>query len=57
MNGKFRNKSCPCGKMDSQGKPIKYKKCCGKPGAKSNVLGQFINVNKINIEMLKQKEE
>jgi len=25
-----RNEPCPCGKKDSSGKPLKYKKCCGK---------------------------
>jgi len=25
-----RNDPCPCGAKDSSGKPIKYKKCCGK---------------------------
>ncbi len=25
-----RNDPCPCGKKDSRGKPIKYKRCCGK---------------------------
>ena len=25
-----RNDSCPCGKLKSDGQPIKYKKCCGK---------------------------
>lgn len=25
-----RNDPCPCGKKDDSGKPIKYKKCCGK---------------------------
>lgn len=24
-----RNSPCPCGKLDKDGKPIKYKKCCG----------------------------
>lgn len=24
-----RNSPCPCGKLDMDGKPIKYKKCCG----------------------------
>jgi len=25
-----RNEPCPCGATNDQGKPIKYKKCCGK---------------------------
>jgi predicted aspartyl protease len=25
-----RNDPCPCGKVDSSGKPMKFKKCCGK---------------------------
>lgn len=25
-----RNDPCPCGKADTNGKPLKYKKCCGK---------------------------
>jgi peptide deformylase len=25
-----RNDPCTCGKLDSQGRPLKYKKCCGK---------------------------
>ncbi|MDP2938567.1 MAG: preprotein translocase subunit SecA [Candidatus Omnitrophota bacterium] len=25
-----RNDPCPCGKTDANGKPIKYKKCCGR---------------------------
>lgn len=25
-----RNAPCPCGKKDENGKPVKYKKCCGK---------------------------
>jgi len=25
-----RNDPCPCGKASSNGKPLKYKKCCGK---------------------------
>ena len=25
-----RNDPCPCGKKDAAGKPLKYKKCCGK---------------------------
>jgi len=25
-----RNSPCPCGAKDSAGKPIKFKKCCGK---------------------------
>lgn len=25
-----RNDPCPCGKMDARGRPIKFKKCCGK---------------------------
>ncbi|MFA5188963.1 MAG: preprotein translocase subunit SecA [Patescibacteria group bacterium] len=25
-----RNEPCPCGKKDENGKPLKYKKCCGK---------------------------
>jgi len=30
-SGKVRpNDKCPCGKIDSFGKAIKYKKCCGK---------------------------
>jgi len=28
--GVVRNDPCPCGKKDSSGKPIKFKKCCGK---------------------------
>lgn len=25
-----RNQPCPCGKLNSNNKPLKYKKCCGK---------------------------
>lgn len=25
-----RNDPCPCGATDENGKPLKYKKCCGK---------------------------
>lgn len=25
-----RNDPCPCGKRDENGKPVKFKKCCGK---------------------------
>jgi peptide deformylase len=25
-----RNDPCPCGQVDEKGKPVKYKKCCGK---------------------------
>ena len=25
-----RNEACPCGKLDANGKPIKFKKCCGR---------------------------
>jgi len=25
-----RNDPCPCGKTNAKGKPVKYKKCCGK---------------------------
>ncbi len=25
-----RNDPCPCGKLDANGKPLKFKKCCGK---------------------------
>ena len=25
-----RNDPCPCGATDESGKPLKYKKCCGK---------------------------
>jgi len=25
-----RNEPCPCGKKDENGKPLKYKKCCGQ---------------------------
>jgi len=25
-----RNDPCPCGAKDANGRPIKYKKCCGK---------------------------
>jgi uncharacterized protein YecA (UPF0149 family) len=25
-----RNQPCPCGKIDANGKPVKYKKCCLK---------------------------
>ena len=28
--GVGRNDPCPCGKKDSSGRPLKYKKCCGK---------------------------
>jgi hypothetical protein len=53
VNDKFRNKPCPCGKKDLQGKPLKYKKCCGKPGIKRDSdLDKIINVDKTNIEIL-----
>jgi preprotein translocase subunit SecA len=25
-----RNDPCPCGAVDASGKPLKYKKCCGR---------------------------
>ena len=25
-----RNDPCPCGAVDGDGKPMKYKKCCGR---------------------------
>lgn len=28
FKGVNRNDNCPCGKLDSNGKPFKYKKCC-----------------------------
>lgn len=29
-----RNKPCPCGKVDANGKPVKFKHCCLKPKEK-----------------------
>ena len=31
-----RNDPCPCGKLRPNGLPMKYKNCCGRPGAGSN---------------------
>ena len=30
VNKTGRNEPCPCGKKENSGKPLKYKKCCGK---------------------------
>ena len=31
-----RNDPCPCGKLRPNGLPMKYKNCCGRPGAGNN---------------------
>lgn len=28
-----RNSPCPCGRKNSTGRPVKFKRCCGAPGA------------------------